>query len=116
MKEANFVVTVLVDLFIGLMFYLWQVKGVGHAGNIFIFMVWASGVIGVVGFLIPVAAAEYRQRKPVRKWFDLIASVAILAGTIWTGHVIAATLYAFALIVFRSRARRAEELVQAGEL
>ena len=78
----------------GVMYYLWQFKGVEQAGNVFLFLLWFFGIVGMLaGMFLPTDAKLYRRSHPIQSVVARLCTLVILFGAVWAGHPIAATFY-----------------------
>lgn len=78
----------------GVMYYLWQFKGIEQAGNVFLFLLWFIGIAGMlIGMFLPPDAKLYRRNHPAHSVVARICALVILFGAVWAGHPIAATFY-----------------------
>lgn len=98
------------------MFYLWQVKGVEQAGNVFVFYVWLIGVLGSLAVFTEPKAKDYRPRTALCTATRLIASVLVLLGALWAGHAFAATFFAVAILGGHAHRIKAKEAWEAGRV
>lgn len=110
---AKAATTLAINAFILGMYYLWQFEGIEQAGNVFMFWVWFIGVVGTILVFIPATANDYMPRTAIQKVFRFIVSPLILLGTIWAGHIFAATVYAIAALVAEARRKEAKRLSEA---
>ena len=109
-KLSTIAITLSVNAMLGAAFYLWQVKGIEQAGNVFIFYVWFIGVIGSMLIFSTPTANDYQPRTAVNNLSRFICSPLILIGTLWAGHIFAATVYAIAILAAHARRAKAKEL------
>ena len=96
---SKFLMAIVVDAWLVFMYYLWQINGITQAGNLFIFWVWFIGIVGTLMIFVEAKAKDYRPMPLYFKIFNRISSVAIVVGTIWAGHSIAAVFYIIACFI-----------------
>lgn len=102
-----------VHTFLAGMYYLWQIKGVEQAGNVFIFYVWFIGIAGTLTVFIPATANDYTPRTPIQRVIRFAVTPLVLVGTLWAGHIFAASVYAIAVLAAEVRHKEAKKLAEA---
>lgn len=108
----KFLIAVALNAFIASMYYLWQIEGIEQAGNIFMFWVWFFGITGSLLLFVPPTANDYTPRTFARGVFRFTVMPLTLLGTLWAGHIFAATVYAIASLSAEVRNKTAKALAE----
>lgn len=102
-----------IHVFIAGMYYLWQIEGVEQAGNVFIFYVWFIGIAGTLTVFIPATENDYTPRTVIQRVIRFAVAPLVLVGTLWAGHIFAASVYAIAVLAAEARHKEAKKLAEA---
>lgn len=108
----RWITAVVLDATWVVLLYLWQVRQIEGAGNVFVFIMWFFAIIGIIAASADSVDRSKLAAGPVFRAYQVITDTLFVGSLAWTEHYWAAGMYAIAALLM-SAVREKESLKAA---
>lgn len=99
--------SIIIDVTLAYLFYLWQFRSVDGAGNMFMFVTWFLAIVGILVGCVQGADRAKLAAGAAFRFYPVITDMTVICALAWTSHYVAAAFYALATLLITSA--RSEE-------